>query len=125
MLTKRMALEQTMELWCRLAEYPDLSKFEIAEDMGIGDYLHCCPCCEFTNLNHLHNCDKCPIWGKYYRVYPESSAVCEEYGMPYDNWLTSRITLKSKSIQSKYALDIVYLAEAALDALEDEGGYDG
>ncbi|MDE6413001.1 MAG: hypothetical protein K2K42_03805, partial [Eubacterium sp.] len=106
MLTKRKALEKTIEMWSWLAENPDKNK---------SDYFYCngieetpeqlCYCCEYNPIS----CYYCPIQNWAYND-DEDVCKCDLPRGTYELWRDSSTQEDAK----KYAQKIVLLAKKSL-----------
>lgn len=113
-MTKKQALEETMELWNYTAENTPKSdtyeswKKKTAKALGMFDYAHQCPCCEYAAIcanDVWPDCHFCPIWRE-----KGKNIACEYHG-EYGDWL--------RSPTKENALVIAYLAEEKLDDEEE------
>ena len=146
MLTKKKALEETIELWTQLADKAALhvaaDKMEI--DGPWNDYPYQCPCCKYTELSrietglalareeeYLYCFMFCPLreqWGYYAEKIQEKVKLCIASGSPFKFWSD---IVESEEIEHALFYDleffcrlIVELAqEALLDCInqDDEG----
>lgn len=103
-LTKKEALEKTIEMWMWLAEHPK------ASDVPVHD-RYCCEYGEQIYKDDISKCAICPIWTNGMVI------GCLWKNSPNFKW---RYDAHSKSKRTKYALEIVALAKRRLEELEGD-----
>ena len=131
-LTKKEALEKTIEMWTWLAEHPEASKKDYCKENNIVNRPFCgCYCCQYAseqnsllpNTENKIRCGHCPIWNV--------SNLCTTYNSPYYSYhsahwhqklgpqmrYTTELSYRNKT---KYALEIVALAKEKLKELEGD-----
>ncbi len=110
-LTKKEALEKTIEMWTWLAEHPEAEKKDYFKENNISNRPICdCYCCQYAlEINAKSRCRYCPAWFDTNGCYVDNS--------PYFKW---RYEKDSKSKRTKYALEIVALAKEKIKELEGD-----
>jgi len=115
MLTKRKALEKTIEMWSWLAENPDKDKEDFFEFKNISNIPYSeCYCCEFDGI--WGNCRNCPIINWNYDADNNMVVVdrCTNSGSAYGIWRSAIVSTKTKQ---QAARRIAELAELELNKL--------
>lgn len=90
-LTKKKAIEISIELWTWLAETGEESKYIWEGWDKYGEMDAGCAFCEYVARHRPRGCGCCPYWAKFHS--------CQDYGSPYDKWTTS----ETISTRKKYA----------------------
>jgi len=119
MLTLKDALEQCRNLWALIRDREctnTVGKKYAAYDLGIGDYYHRCPLCQWTLEQSTKDipdvdCTLCPIleaWGKNSSQY---RYACLNYSSPYRAFEFGRGT-------PELANKIVEACEAKINSLQ-------
>lgn len=99
MLTKRKALEKTIEMWSWLAENPDKDKEDFFEFKNISNIPYSeCYCCEFDGI--WGNCRNCPIINWNYDADNNMVVVdrCTNSGSAYGIWRSAIVSTKTKNV---------------------------
>lgn len=114
-LTKKEALEKTIEMWTWLAKHPEVEKKDYFKENNIKDVpVHDRYCCEYGEQIYKDDISKCAICP----ICTNGMVIgCLESSSPYFNW---RHEAHSKSKRTKYALEIVALAKEKLEELEGD-----
>ena len=112
-LTKRKALEECIKMWTWLSDHPEADKDDYFIAMEINDEPNSeCYCCEYTiNNGDCIDCTCCPIWEG--AANPDDG--CYHSNSPYYKWTEAK-----SAVRSEYAIEIVKLAQKALDDLNKE-----
>lgn len=94
-LTKKKAIEISIELWTFLAETgKEKSDWEGWEEYREMDYL--CPLCEYATSKGMRNCRSCPYWEKF--------RWCYSWRKPFWHWEDVSMT-KTKKKYAKLFLE--------------------
>lgn len=129
MLTKRKALEKTIEMWSWLAENPDKDKEDFFEFKNISNIPYSeCYCCEFDGI--WGNCRNCPIINWNYDADNNMIVVdrCTNSGSAYGIWRSAIVSTKTKQqaarrIAELAELELNKLKKANVDLVEIKEGF--
>ena len=129
MLTKRKALEKTIEMWSWLAEHPDKDKEDFFEFKNISNIPYSeCYCCEFDGI--WGNCRNCPIINWNYDADNNMVVVdrCTNSGSAYGIWRSAIVSTKTKQqaarrIAELAELELNKLKKANVDLVEIKEGF--
>jgi hypothetical protein len=106
-LTKRKALEITVELWTWLAETGSDQKSDWPGWHEYGEMEADCALCEY-DAQRANDCQHCPLLGKWrYAKY------CYWDGSPFEDWDIE----DDATLRKLYAQEIVDLCKKELEAL--------
>lgn len=109
-LTKKQALRDCIILWQYLADSPSVDKKDAVKDVLPNKvYEADCPCCEYDSQHSERCAHKCIVG------WPNGN--CTDEKSPFLSWLKSEFNITDKT---KYALEVIKLAEDALANLEDK-----